>query len=110
MAVKANILIDQGTTFSTTIFVADENDVSIDITDNDFFASARKHYTSNTSYDFTCAVLNGPDGELQISMANTNTSSWPAGRYVYDVKMVDTSNVVTRIVEGLVTVKPSVTR
>jgi hypothetical protein len=32
------------------------------------------------------------------------------GRYVYDVELTDTSNSISRIVEGIVTVTPQVTR
>jgi hypothetical protein len=33
-----------------------------------------------------------------------------AGRYLYDVKMTDTANNSTRIVEGILIVTPQVTR
>lgn len=110
MAVKANILIDQGTDYSTTIFVSDGNDVAIDITGYSFAASARKHFTSNTAYNFTLTITDGVQGEVTMSMNAATTANISAGRYVYDCEMTDTSSVVTRLVEGLLTVKPQVTR
>jgi hypothetical protein len=43
-------------------------------------------------------------------MTAANTASLTPGRYVYDVIITSSANVVTRVVEGIVTVLPSVTR
>jgi hypothetical protein len=43
-------------------------------------------------------------------MTSANTSNLTPGRYVYDVIITSSANVVTRVVEGIVTVLPSVTR
>jgi hypothetical protein len=110
VAVKANILIDQGTDYSTTIYVSDDNDVAIDITGYSFAAKARKHYTSNTAYSFTLTITDAEEGEVTMSMNAVSTANIAGGRYVYDCEMTDTSNVVTRLVEGLLTIKPQVTR
>jgi hypothetical protein len=110
MAVTANILIDQGTDYSTTIFVSDENDMPINVNGFSFSAQARKHYTSNIAYDFTVTILNDVDGEVSLSMNRISSANIAAGRYVYDCEMTDTANVTTRLVQGLLTVKPQVTR
>lgn len=110
MAVKANIVIDQGTDFSTTLYVSDENDVAIDITGYSFTAKARKHFTSNTAYSFTMTISDADDGEVTMSMNAATTANIAGGRYVYDAEMVDTDSLTTRLVEGILTVKPQVTR
>jgi hypothetical protein len=43
-------------------------------------------------------------------MPAANTANLSAGRYVYDLKITSPANVVSRVVEGIVTVLPSVTR
>jgi hypothetical protein len=43
-------------------------------------------------------------------MSSAVTANISPGRYVYDVKMMDTSNVTVRIMEGIVTVTPQVSR
>lgn len=110
MAVKANITLDQGSDYSTTLYISDENDVAIDIEGYSFQAKARKHFTSNTSYSFTMTISNAEEGELTMSMNAATTANISGGRYVYDAEMVDTNNTTTRIVEGILTVKPQVTR
>ena len=46
MATKANIVIDQGTTFSTVINLADENGDAINLTGYSANSQIRKHYSS----------------------------------------------------------------
>ncbi len=43
-------------------------------------------------------------------MNNTLTSSLSPGIYVYDLIITDGVSVITRVVEGSVTVSPSVTK
>jgi hypothetical protein len=109
MATKANILIDQGTTFSTVINLADEGGSAIDLSGYSGDAEMRKHYTSSNSQSFT-VTLGGANGTVTLSLTATQTANIAAGRYVYDVEITSGSNVVSRIIEGIVTVTPEVTR
>lgn len=109
MATKANIIIDQGTTFSTVINLADENGDPIDLTGYTGDSEMRKHYSSSNSQSFTLS-LGGANGTVTLSLTSTQTANLVAGRYVYDVEITSSSNVVSRIVEGIVTVTPEVTR
>ena len=43
-------------------------------------------------------------------MTANATANVVAGRYVYDVELVDGGGVVTRLLEGIVTVTPQVTK
>ena len=42
-------------------------------------------------------------------MNNATTSTMTAGRYVYDLELTDADGLISRIVEGTVTVTPQVT-
>jgi len=107
MAAKVNLIIDQGTTFSSQFSVYNEADDPIDFTLYTGAAQMRKSYTSSTSYSFDVAISN--TGLVTLSMAAANTTAVPAGRYVYDVE-VTSNNIVSRIAEGIVTVTPQVTK
>lgn len=109
MATKANIIIDQGTTFSTSILLTDDNGDAIDLTGYTGRSQMRKHYTSSNSQSFTVS-LNSTEGSVSLSLSATQTANLVPGRYVYDVEVVSGANVVSRIVEGIVTVTPEVTR
>jgi hypothetical protein len=109
MATKANIVVDQGTTFSTNISLTDENGDALDLTGYTARSQMRKHYTSSNSQSFTVS-LNSSEGTVILTLTANQTSSLVPGRYVYDVEVVSAANVVSRIVEGIVTVTPEVTR
>jgi len=105
MAIKANITIDQGTDYSITFNVADNDGNDIDFTGYTGEAQFRKHYTSNIAYAFDVTVANGA---VSLAANSVLTSSVSAGRYVYDCILTDNAGVVSRLVEGIVTVSPSV--
>lgn len=107
MAQKANITIDQGTTFSSGIDLLNDNDEPVDVTNYTARGQIRKHYSSSNSVSFTTTLSNG---SLVISLTANQTAGMVAGRYVYDLELVDPSNTVLRILEGIVTVTPEVTR
>lgn len=109
MATKANIVIDQGTTFSTTMNLTDQNNDMLNL--NGFTANAtmKKWYTSTNSVSFTCSV-NTSTGTVTLVMNAPITANLYPGRYVYDVTLTNTiANTISRVVEGIVTVTPGVT-
>ena len=109
MATKANILIDQGTTFSTVINLTDDNGEPVDLTGYTGDSEMRKHYTSSNSQSFSVS-LGGTLVTVTLSLTSGQTANLTPGRYVYDVEVTSGANVVSRIVEGIVTVTPEVTR
>ena len=109
MAIKANIVIDQGTDFSAIIEVADPIDGSFDLTDYTSASQMRKSYYSNTYHDFTTETT-GAAGTVLLTMNSATTATLEPGRYVYDVEVTSAEGVVLRVVEGIVNVTPGITR
>ena len=111
MGAKANIIIDQGTDFSTTITVTDDDGNVTDLTGYTGEGQIRKHYESSDSTDFTLS-FGSPrtDGEVSLSLTRVQTANLEYGRYVYDVELTSAANTTSRLVEGIVTVTPQVTR
>lgn len=107
MAIKANLVIDQGATFASSIELLDQNDEAVDVTGFTARGQLRKHYSSTNSVSFSTALANGT---LVISLTANQTANIISGRYVYDIELVDSIGTVTRILEGIVTVTPEVTR
>ena len=110
-AAKANITVEQGTDFSTTLTVEDENGNATNLTGYTGAAQIRKHFTSNTATDFTVS-FGSPrtSGEITLSLSRTQTANIADGRYVYDVEITNAANTRSRLVQGIVTVTPQVTR
>ena len=108
MAAKVNLLMDQAASFSSTFTILDINGIPIDFTTYTATSQMRKSYTSLTAYTFSA---NGnSNGQITLTMNANTTNSISAGRYVYDVEVIDSNGIKSRIAEGLITVTPQVTR
>ena len=112
MAAIANLLIDQGATFTSTITVFNDDDSLFDTTGHTGASQIRKSYSSSSaSATFTVAFADDrTTGEITISLTPTQTAALEEGRYVYDVEITASDSTVTRPIQGTVTVRPNVTR
>jgi hypothetical protein len=109
MAARLDFIIDQGATFTTTIELTDADDVEFDLELYTGSGQIRKNYSSNTYTSFAVA-LDDATAEMTISLTPEQTANLAAGRYVYDVEFTDDLNNVIRVIEGIITVSPQVTR
>ncbi len=108
MATISNIVIDQGTTFSLDVNLTNDDTSAKDLTDYTVTSQLRKSYEATTATDFTTAKVNNT-GKITISLTAVQTAALKAGRYVYDIEIASSSETL-RVLEGLVTVTPNVTR
>lgn len=108
MAGIQNLVIDQGTTFSVTINLTTDDGSEKDLTDYTVSSQIRKSYHTNTYTALTTSKIDLA-GEITLSLTPEQTSALKAGRYVYDVE-ISSSQETVRVVEGIVTVTPEVTR
>lgn len=109
MAIKANIVIDQGVDYSTNVTLTDEDEVAMDLTGYTANSQIRKTFTSSNAVSFSTSI-SASDGVVTLSLTANQTSNIVAGRYVYDVYVTNGAGVKSRIVEGIVTVTPRVTQ
>lgn len=109
MAIKANLVIDQGTSFSATIDVTNASGAVYDLTNYTVAAQMRKNYTSSAAVTFSTGH-NGVGGAITLSLLPALTSTIEPGRYLYDVEITSSGGSITRVVEGIVTVTPGMTR
>ena len=100
---KANLVIEQGSTFNAVVILSGD----IGNTAWQSRSHIRKHYQSTNFYVLTTNVVGS---NLTLNMTATDTAAMQAGRYVYDIEMIDEANTVYRILEGTVTVTPEVTK
>ena len=110
MAIRANLRVDQGADYVTTINVTDDDsNNAINLTGYQGSAQLRKYYTSATYYSFT-VTIDGPAGEVTLGLSANTTNAITPGRYVYDCEVADTTGKRSRLIEGIVTITPQVTR
>jgi hypothetical protein len=111
MASIYNLAVDQGTTFLATIQVNDTTGSARDLSGYNGRSQLRRSYFSTSNVEFTVSITSPADGEVKISLTSAQTANLRYGRYVYDVELVETaSGNVERILEGIVTVYPEVTK
>lgn len=110
MAAITNFIIEQGATFTTTVTVKAADATAFNLTGYTPRAQMRKSYYSSTKTDFT-AVITGAatDGKVTLSLTAAQTALLTDGRYVYDIE-IDNNTSVFRVLEGMVTVSPNVTK
>jgi len=111
MATVYNIAVDQGSDFTTTMNLTNDDGVNRDITSYTARGQLKRSFSSTSNVAFTTAISNPTGGEVVISLSNAKTANLKYGRYVYDVELVSTgTGNVERILEGIVTVYPEVTK
>ena len=113
MAATANLRIDQGASFSTDVTVTNTDGAAFNLTGYTASAKMALGYTSTrTRTTFTTAIANdATTGVITLSLTADQTNNLEApARYVYDVEILKTSDsTITRVIEGIITVSPSVT-
>lgn len=112
MAEYVELFLDQGTDFSTTINITDDN-TNLYVNTNSYVVTSqlRKSLLSANATDrFTCTVSDPANGEITMFMSAANTSNLKPGSYFYDVRILDAGNVVSRLIEGVIFVQPGITK
>lgn len=116
MARYEEITIDQGSDIAIELHIAEQDGSARDVTNHLFAAKMKKNYNSDSADTtvFATSISNSASGIITLNLTNTQTNALKAGRYVYDVEMTyydsDGDPVIERILEGKITVTPSVTR
>ncbi len=110
MAVPSvNIQIDKGTDFSSTFDLKKRDNSPLDLTAYNFAAKMRKHADAPGSVGFAATYGGQPTkGNLTLSLTAAQTGIITAGRYEYDVMIINrNSNVKTKVITGQVLVVPT---
>lgn len=108
MSTRANIYIDQGTNFQTQINLNNSDGNPVDLSDYTILSQMRKTHASVNAYSFT--ATSNAAGVIVMSLSSNASAAIPAGRYVYDLLVTDHLGNATRLMEGQVTINPSVSR
>jgi len=108
---STNLVIYKHTDFEQTFALEDSQSNSVkDLTG--FSATCKMQRTLNLSSltSFTISFLNNRKlGKIKISLTDAQTALIEEGKYFYELTLTDPSNVVERVIEGIVIVKHPVT-
>jgi hypothetical protein len=110
MAGISNLVVDQGTTFSSIITVADQTGAPLNITNYTVKSQFRKSYQSSSATNFTASIYDAITGRIRLQLAPSDTSNIQAGRYLYDIELTSPTGEKFRALEGLVIITPEITK
>lgn len=111
---KHNYVIEEGTDWSSTLWLSDEDDNPKDLTDYSALMQIReqlegpviKELASGTEITITPA-----EGKIELDLTVAETRLLQIRSGVYDLELTSGAPVkVTRLLEGSITVTPEVTR
>lgn len=111
MAQFVELDADQGTDFSYDLDLTADDGTPINVANYIFTSSIKKSYDSiSNTASFTIQVINESTGNLRFTLSSSVTTGIRAGRYLFDIKQVDSTNITTRILEGIIRINPQITR
>ena len=112
MAAYVELFMDQGANFNNVINLSDDiTNASLNIQGYSVRSQMRRSYYSvNATANIVCTVSNYANGEITMSMTAANTAIIKAGRYLFDLETIDRSGVTNRVLEGIITVTPRITK
>jgi len=111
---KYNITCPQGSTLDQQLTYS-INDVDVDLTGYSARMQVReKHTSATTKLSLTNTngglVLGGVAGTIRIVVSAAQSADLVPKEYVYDLEIVSSGSIVTRLIEGKFIVTPEVTR
>ena len=109
-AVKWNQDINAGQNWMADINLMNTNGSTRDITGHTLASQIRRHYKSVNATTILVEVLDAPTGNIKLSLTDAQTTALIGGKYLYDVEMTDTEGIKERIIQGVITVRPEVTK
>lgn len=109
-----NLYIEQGEDWE--VFFNLQTDVGdyVDLSGYTIDAKMSKNHTSSIKYSLNPQIVDEETGLVKISIPNnggslvTKTQDLKQGRYVYNIFVTDNYNTTEKIIEGIITVNPSV--
>jgi hypothetical protein len=109
-----DITADQGATFSFNLHWYDPDGTAKDITGYTARMQVRQRFVSTSTVlslvSPTDITLGGSSGSIVATVSATAMAAVAAGDYLYDLEMVASNGIVTRLIKGSFTVRPEVTR
>jgi hypothetical protein len=111
-----DIDLEQGSTYSTVFTYTDSNSAAVNLTGFTARMQVRSVYSvtgpaiSLTTNGGGGIVLGGAAGTVTVTVSATVSASLVPKNYVYDIELVSSGGVVTKLIRGKMKVLPEVTR
>ena len=110
MATISNLYVDAGSTYSNIITVTASNGLPLNLVGYTVASQMRKSYQSSQVYAFTASIYLAESGKIRLQLTDEQSALIPSGRWLYDVEIASPAGVISRVVEGIVTINPQITQ
>lgn len=104
---SVNLVIHKGTYFEEIFSLTAEDGLGLNLTNSTATAKVKKHPTAGIAYTFSTTTTVS-DSTVKISMTSDLTSRLPSGRCYYDLIIISSGGVPTKVLEGTVIVEETV--
>jgi len=111
-AANYDILIEQGATYSQEFVWKDSEGDPVDLTGYTARMKIRQLKTDNVIVSLTSGsgITLGNDGSITLFISASSTELLPLCKGRYDLELVNGGGIVTRLLQGQVTISAEVTR
>ena len=111
MATVSNLYIDQGSDFKVVVTLTNQTGTPLNLENFVVKSQFRKSYQSSQAVTFNVEILEPfTNGKVRLSLPADTSSGILAGRYLYDIEVVNLLGEKRRVLEGLVILTPEITR
>jgi hypothetical protein len=110
MATNINLYVDQGIDYAITVDAFDVQGLEMTIDNQIFTCRARKVYSSAVAFsiDITVDLADDDTNSLTLKIPSISTLYIKPGKYRYDLIMSDAGGGNTKLIEGLLTILPTI--
>jgi len=109
-----NFVVDIGSDFSANVYAYANGSITTALDMTDFHSAnshiKRSYYTDTISATINVAIMETTNGIVNLFLNKANTLSLSPGNYVYDVMITNSAGERKRILEGMITATPGVSR
>lgn len=113
-AARHDLTIEAGTDWDTVIRLEEEDETPKDLTDYTAKMQIRETVEGPLIKELATGAgitITGAEGKIQLALTKTETSALQITKGVYDLELTSPAPAkVTRLLEGIITVTPEVTR
>jgi hypothetical protein len=110
MSQTAYLDIDQGSDFTAIFELENDDSTPMNLFGFTVYSQFRKSYNSQIGYNFVATIVDINTGKISISLSGTASSAIKPGRYLYDIEIRGPGTTKTRVVEGIITINPEITK
>lgn len=112
MTAYIELYVDQGSSFRNVIYLTDDTtNRTINVAGYSVDGQLRRsYYSQNASANITCTLGDTANGEIVLTMPPGETANLKPGRYLFDIRLTDSSNTVSFPLKGTIYIEAQVTK